>query len=130
MTEPFWGKGLHFQCQHSGCCCSNHGDHTYVYLSLDDRRRVAAHLGERTSAFTRRHCFELEGPYSLLDAPSDCGCSVYEARPTQCRTWPFWPENMTPNAWQKDVATLCPGVGKGKLHSREEIEAQLELADD
>eukprot|EP00961_Rhodomonas_salina_P046921 629705-Rhodomonas_salina.2 len=21
-------------------------------------------------------------------------CSLYEARPKQCRTWPFWPENL------------------------------------
>ena len=37
-------------------------------------------------------------------------CSVYEARPVQCRTWPFWPENLeSPEAW--DLASFeCEGM--------------------
>ena len=47
-------------------------------------------------------------------------CSVYEARPTQCRTWPFWPENMTPRSWTS-IARFCPGVGKGTIVPAERI---------
>jgi hypothetical protein len=28
---------------------------------------------------------------------------------------------MSPKAWKKDVASYCPGVGKGRLYSEEEI---------
>lgn len=49
-------------------------------------------------------------------------CGVYTARPWQCRTWPFWPENMNSAVWEREVAAYCPGVGKGKLYSAEEIE--------
>ena len=28
----------------------------------------------------------------------------------QCRTWPFWPENMSSKAWTS-IAAFCPGVG-------------------
>ena len=56
----------------------------------------------------------------------DNKCTAYEARPTQCRTWPFWPEVMSPKAWKKEVAQFCPGIGKGKKISAEKIKAQLE----
>jgi hypothetical protein len=52
-------------------------------------------------------------------------CGIYEARPTQCRTWPFWPEIMDAKAWKKDVVEFCPGVGKGALISGDEIEKIL-----
>jgi Fe-S-cluster containining protein len=54
-------------------------------------------------------------------------CSVYEGRPDQCRTWPFWPEVMDAKTWKKEVAAFCPGVGKGRLHSAEEIRKNLVL---
>lgn len=56
-------------------------------------------------------------------------CSVYEARPTQCRTWPFWPENMDAKTWDEDVVSYCPGVGKGKLYSQSEIKKLMDLTD-
>jgi Fe-S-cluster containining protein len=53
------------------------------------------------------------------------GCSVYEARPLQCRTYPFWPSLLeSRRAWD---AMGCPGMGKGELHSREEIERAMAL---
>jgi hypothetical protein len=30
---------------------------------------------------------------------------------------------MHPKVWERDVASFCPGVGRGKLYSAEEIEA-------
>lgn len=43
------------------------------------------------------------------------GCSIYDVRPQQCRTWPFWPENLkTPKHWQR-AAVRCPGMGAGGL---------------
>jgi Fe-S-cluster containining protein len=52
-------------------------------------------------------------------------CSVYRARPEQCRTWPFWPENMSERVWTKEVKRDCPGIGIGRLHSPREIEREL-----
>jgi Fe-S-cluster containining protein len=50
-------------------------------------------------------------------------CSLYEARPSQCRTWPFWSENLTSEAaWQQAKnETPCPGMDTGKLISANEI---------
>ena len=37
-------------------------------------------------------------------------CSLYQARPTQCRTWPFWASNLTtPRAWV-EASKDCPGM--------------------
>lgn len=49
--------------------------------------------------------------------PGKALCGVYMARPTQCRTWPFWPENLaSPRAWlEAKSRTPCPGMDKGTL---------------
>lgn len=52
-------------------------------------------------------------------------CTIYEARPLQCRTWPFWPENMKQTTWKKEIKPYCPGIGKGKFFSNSEISDYL-----
>lgn len=126
----FYEEGLRFQCQGSGNCCTSHGEFGFVFLTLDDRRRFAKHLKTTTAAFTRKYCDLKDGVWHLKEDGKnpDCmfltnkRCTVYEARPTQCRTWPFWPEVMNPKSWKTEVASFCPGVGKGPLISKEEIE--------
>jgi hypothetical protein len=130
IKRPFYEDGLKFQCQGSGNCCTSHGEFGFVFLTLEDRRRFAKQLNISTAAFTRGYCEMRDGVWHLKEDPKnpDCmflknkRCSVYEARPTQCRTWPFWPEVLNPKAWTKEVASFCPGVGKGKTWSKEEIE--------
>jgi Fe-S-cluster containining protein len=103
-----------------------------VYVTRDDRRRLAAELGMPTREFTRRCCRKERGEFLLDDPGPECRfldgrrCSVYDARPTQCRTWPFWPENMRPKKWSS-VAAFCPGVGKGEVVPAEAIIAILEM---
>ena len=51
-------------------------------------------------------------------------CQVYDVRPRQCRTWPFWPSNLaSPAAWE-DTAERCPGCNRGRLVPLEGIRAQ------
>jgi Fe-S-cluster containining protein len=53
---------------------------------------------------------------------SGSGCRAYEARPRQCRTWPFWARIVaTPAAWERE-AVDCPGMGEGELCGPGEIE--------
>jgi Fe-S-cluster containining protein len=130
-SEPWYAEGLRFQCQGSGKCCTSRGEYGYVYMTLEDRRRMAKVLKISTSAFTKKYCQQTEGIWHLREEKTrpDCmflvggkSCSVYEGRPTQCRTWPFWPEALRAKTWATDISVNCPGVGKGKLYSREEIE--------
>ena len=52
----------------------------------------------------------------------DSRCSIYPVRPKQCATWPFWEENLKQENWEGSVSDICPGIGKGTLHSAEEME--------
>ena len=55
------------------------------------------------------------------------GCSVYEHRPIQCKSYPFWETFLLSiDRWEALKAT-CPGVGIGTLHSHEEIEEWIQL---
>ena len=57
------------------------------------------------------------------------GCTIYEGRPTQCRTWPFWPEVVTRGrSWNK-AARDCPGMNDGPLHAPEKIRESLDACE-
>jgi Fe-S-cluster containining protein len=124
----FYQNGIRFECQGEGKCGIPRGRYGYVYLSFNDRRRLAAHLGITSAEFTSMYTNHVDGLYELRYAGKDCPflkrgrCEVYDARPNQCRTWPFWPENMNSAVWEREVAAWCPGVGKGRLYTADEIE--------
>jgi hypothetical protein len=130
-NKQFYKDGIRFECQGEGRCCVTRGNYGYVYLSFNDRRRLAAHFGVSTAEFTGRFTEKEDGLYLLKYADKDCPflkqarCEVYAARPWQCRTWPFWPENMESGVWAREVAAWCPGVGKGRLYTATEIEEIL-----
>ena len=63
-----------------------------------------------------------------VTVPGKALCSLYEARPTQCRTWPFWPELLESEKTWNDAkfgSDGCPGLGKGKTVSLLSIQKQL-----
>lgn len=131
--ELFYEQGLRFECQGSGKCCTSHGEFGFVFLTKEDRTRFAKHLSLSLSDFQKKYCDQTSEIWHLKEIKSqpDCiflkdkRCSVYEARPNQCRTWPFWPEVMNAKAWKSEVQSFCPGVGKGKVWSKAEIEAVM-----
>ena len=135
-NKRFYKDGIRFRCQGEGACCISRGKYGYVYLSFGDRKRLAAHLGLSTTAFTAKYTVKEDGFYQLKYDDKDCPflkeqrCEVYAARPWQCRTWPFWPENMDSGVWEREVAAYCPGVGKGRLYTAEEIEDILKKKKD
>lgn len=133
--KEWWAKGVRFECQGSGKCCVSRGQYGFVYMNLADRKRMAKVVGLSTTAFAKQHCSQTDGVWHLKEdtANGDCRfleggnrCGVYEGRPEQCRTWPFWPEVMNAKTWKKEVAAFCPGIGKGKLHSAKEIAETME----
>ncbi|WP_165221220.1 YkgJ family cysteine cluster protein [Aquisphaera insulae] len=125
--QRWYRDGLSFTCTRCGNCCT--GAPGYVWVSPEEIATLAAHRGESVDAFSRRFVRQVGVHYSLTERPGgDCifwdrkaGCTVYEARPAQCRTWPFWPENVeTPADWER-IRKGCPGAGQGRHHSESEI---------
>jgi Fe-S-cluster containining protein len=54
------------------------------------------------------------------------GCSIYNARPLQCRAFPFWQSILrSPEAWNM-AKTGCPGMGRGALVTEDAINSWLE----
>lgn len=130
--SEWWRTGVRFECQECGKCCGFKGEAGYVYLSIVDRRRLAACLGLPTARFTKIHCARTDGFIHLRQEGSEChflrdgACSVYEARPSQCRTWPFRPDVIRAKTWKREVAGFCPGVGRGRIWTEQEIQDRLD----
>lgn len=135
-TRIWYAGGLRFECQ-PGCgnCCVNHGDYEYVYLEGDDAERLARHLGLDLPDFHDRYTeLDDEFPVLRMDRPAcpfldGTRCSVYPARPTQCRTFPFWKNNLTSRgAWSR-LRGFCPGIDQGELHPLRVIQTHVAEAD-
>jgi Fe-S-cluster containining protein len=100
-------------------------------VNAEEMTRLAEFKGLSVDDFGRQFVRQVETRFSLIERPGgDCifwdrqvGCTVYPARPVQCRTWPFWPENIeTAEDWER-VTGICPGSGVGQVFSVEEIRA-------
>lgn len=129
-TGDRWYKdGLQFECTQCGACCS--GEPGYVWVGDDEIAAMAGEMGLEVDAFERKFVRQVGTERSLIEYPDgDCilldprtrRCTVYESRPTQCRTWPFWDSNLKkPKDW-KQTCEVCPGAGTGRLYTLEEIE--------
>ena len=137
MTEMLWYQdGLKFGCRQCGRCCI--GEPGFVWVDEDEITAMAKRLGLRREAFLLNFVRQTGSRKSLIELPNgDCiffdreikGCKVYEQRPTQCKTWPFWNCNIdTPGSWKKTVK-FCPGCNKGDLHPVDEIEDKRKQLD-
>jgi Fe-S-cluster containining protein len=133
MDEKPWFKdGLQFECTGCGDCCT--GAPGYVWVVNEEIQALAAHLGLAVEEFEQRYVRKVGIRKSLIEYDNgDCvffdtkkrNCSVYEARPRQCCTWPFWQSNVaTERAW-KETCEVCPGSGRGKLHPVEHVLHQI-----
>jgi len=123
-SRPWYTEGLRFECQPDcGACCTNHDDYAYVYLNSGEPERLAELLGLSVEAFQDRYTEVVDRHIVLkMDYP-DCPflsgsrCSVYPARPGQCRSFPFWEENLVDlDSWER-VHKFCPGIDRGPLLS-------------
>jgi len=129
--QPWYKDGLRFQCTGCGDCCT--GAPGFVWVNKEEIENLATKVGLEVDEFESRYVREIGVRKSLVEFNNgDCvffdgktrKCKVYEARPRQCRTWPFWDSNVrTPEAWAQ-TCEVCPGSGTGRLYQLGEIEAQ------
>ena len=127
--------GLRFTCTQCGNCCT--GPTGFVLFTDAEAEAMAKDAGVSKevfySDFTRDTLVgrslkevEVEGygfdcVFLTRDETGKSGCSVYGARPEQCRTWPFWRSNLIGKRAWKEETQGCPGMNTGELHSPEHI---------
>ena len=113
-------NAIRFTCQ-QGCtnCCEQDG---YVYLTEKDLLRAAKFTGMSARAFEARYVYRTRHQMRFRKPRTkQCpfleghGCGIHPGKPTQCRTFPFWPETVERKADWNRTARYCPGIGQGPL---------------
>lgn len=140
---PWYRDGLRFSCTQCGNCCT--GGEGAVWFTESEGRAMAEDLGMPHGEFLQAHARTIDGRWSLNESRTEHGydcvfldrttqpgkalCRVYRSRPVQCRTWPFWDENLTSRrAWDSARRrTPCPGMDTGQLIPIEQIRIQRDL---
>ncbi len=129
---PKWWEQepIRFECQ-PDCfkCCMKPG---VVNFDKEDIQKAAKFLEIKTSGFRQEFLKKDFGVWEMeLQEGEVCkfltmqGCGIHPSKPKQCRTYPFWKENLeTRNHWQL-TAGFCPGIGQGPVIPPAEIKKAL-----
>ncbi len=134
MSEEFYDQGLNFECQRCSYCCRH--EPGYVFLSENDLNPMIKEMKMTEEAFIKKYCIKVDiglfSRISLIEKEnhdcifwSDKGCQVYNSRPLQCRSYPFWSHVVDDKESWVEEGKSCPGIGKGKIHTKKDIEKWL-----
>jgi len=100
-----------------GRCCT--GESGYIYVSKDEIFKIADLLNLSVNDFGVKYLYKNGYKYSIKERKNgdsyECvfydtqsnGCKIYEARPSQCITFPFWDYFKSRVDALKDE---CPGI--------------------
>lgn len=119
---------LRFECTQCGDCCKRPGA---LYLSSEEAASIAAYLGVSLAYFYDEY---LEGnPPHIYNAPGhacsflaeDNSCSIYPVRPTQCKTYPFWPHILENQETWEAERRVCEGIGRGSIVEENRVQESL-----
>lgn len=125
LSKYFYSEGIRFKCQECGSCCDI--EDGVVYLTSKDMINISAFLNLDLEIFRKKYTSKTEDGFTEIKDthPSICifhknnKCSIYPARPIQCRLYPFWSTLM-----KKETVFFkekCPGIGKGDLVNFDKI---------
>ncbi len=83
-----------------GKCCT--GESGYIYVNKNEIEKISSLLNMPVKDFVNQYLFKKMYKYSIKEivynGSYECvfydretnGCTIYDARPTQCKTFPFW----------------------------------------
>lgn len=98
-------------------CCT--GESGYIFVSKDEMKAISSSLSLNLKDFKKLYTIKLGIKYSLKEAPCENGfacifldtdskkCKIYDLRPKQCKTFPFWEYFKT---HKKELEKECIGV--------------------
>ena len=134
MRNEYLLKRKHFSCTECGKCCTGSGvvwanraeldairgiveggrhDHdafVAAYVDVDEMERRGVDLGAEDWYILKNAETKLDGAeHCIFLDPSTNLCEIYQARPLQCQTFPFWPELLSSRAWREE-ASVCEGI--------------------
>ena len=102
----------------AGNCCI--GESGYIWINIVEIEALSKYLGLTLDSFREKYPFKVGYKYSIkeVELPNNSfACcffdlekrkfSIYDYRPTQCRTFPFW-EYFKNN--EKEVYKECPAI--------------------
>ena len=121
----FFDEGLRFECQRCGACCT--GEPGTIYVGPDEILPIAEFLQISAADFIGHYLYPFRDSYSIREhADGRCfcyanGCTIYPVRPNQCKSFPFWPDNLRSETQWKKVSDTCPGIDHGRLYTKAEI---------
>ena len=104
-----------FACQ--GRCCT--GESGYIFVNKAEVEKICKLLEMDIKEFVPKYLFKKGYKYSLKEVvyndSYECvfydrdsnGCTIYDARPLQCRTFPFWDYYKTR---VNELKLECPGI--------------------
>lgn len=127
-------RPVRFECTGCGNCCRGKGQ---VYFTPDELKAAEDLMGlrgEKRTEFREKFIHKKHKGLLVHNTNGRCmllgddnRCSIYEARPLQCSTYPFWPaffEDADEFAFLKDE---CEGIGRrgGKVYSELSIKRRI-----
>lgn len=135
--SPWYAEGLRFECTGCGQCCT--GSPGYTWVNEEEIQSIAEFLKMTVEEFSQKYLRRVKGRFSLLEHPKtfDCvflkdkKCQIYSVRPTQCRTYPWWPQNLKSEKDWHAAARFCEGIqAQAPLISCQAIEEQKAIQEE
>jgi len=130
----WYKKGLYFKClKDCASCCT--GAPGYVWLNDSEIEKIAKYLKLSKIDFLKKYTRQIGKKISLKEnfKNYDCcflkdkKCQIYDARPKQCKTYPFWKSNLKSSKNWEDEKKYCPGIDAkdAKLFLETEINEKI-----
>jgi Fe-S-cluster containining protein len=157
-ADAWYADGLKFTCTQCGNCCTGGPGVVWISNEEIDRlaellditrdQTIERYCRSVDSKYSLKESRNSRGEYDCvflkeerITRPAKAGendeqivhtirsCTAYAARPLQCRTWPFWAENLvSEKIWNKS-AQRCHGMNRGKVYTPEKIHALRDAKD-
>lgn len=118
---PWYKDGLRFKCTECGKCCT--GAPGYVWVTEEEIEAMSEALKMPVKTFMIKYVRRRDNRYALNEIKikddeyacvflKDKKCMLYQNRPKQCRTFPWWKQNLSsPKSWQL-AAQECEGINE------------------